>query len=223
MKADFEKGTKVCSRCKRELPISEFSKDKTRKDGVYCYCKKCATNRMCVYAKSEKGKRRIKEYNSLEYVKEKRRKRDNKKQNTFDGTERSCRGKSHIVKRDYELTEEQLQKRERQRKGHKTRNKKESVHGILVWYDGQLNNLDKREYKKAMDKEYSRQRRCAVCGSVGVKQPSKHFLFDFDLEQMLKDKACYGSGNGKIQITKWWDGTIRHWTVNDGIWKNKRV
>lgn len=72
-----------------------------------------------------------------------------------------------------------------------------------------------------MDREYCRQRRCAVCGSVGVKQPSKHFIFDFDLEQMLKDKACYGSGDGKIQITKWWDGTIRHWTVNDGVWKNK--
>lgn len=99
MKADFEKGTKICSRCKRELPISEFCKDKTRKDGVYCYCKKCGTNRMCVYAKSEKGKRRIKEYNNLEYVKEKRRKRDNKRQNTFNGTERSCRGKSHIVKK----------------------------------------------------------------------------------------------------------------------------
>lgn len=25
-----------------------------------------------------------------------------------------------------------------------------------------------------------------------------------------------------IYIEKWWDGTIKHWTVNDGIWKNKR-
>ena len=41
MKADFEKGTKVCSRCKRELPISEFTKDKSRVDGLQNYCKGC--------------------------------------------------------------------------------------------------------------------------------------------------------------------------------------
>lgn len=222
MKADFEKGTKVCSRCRRELPISEFCKDKSRKDGLYCYCKKCTSKKICDYAKSEKGRRKRKEYYSLGYVKEKARKRGNKIRNTFNGTERSCRGKSHIVKRDYELTEEQLQKREMQRKGHKTRNKKENVYGILMWYDGKLNDLNKREYKKAMDREYSRQKRCAVCGSIGVKPPSEHFLFDFDLEQMLKDNVYYSSGKNKIYIEKWWDGEIRHWTVNDGIWKKGR-
>ena len=33
MKADFEKGTKVCNKCKKELPISEFYKNKSAKDG----------------------------------------------------------------------------------------------------------------------------------------------------------------------------------------------
>ena len=219
MKADFEKGTKVCSKCKMELPISEFGKHKATKDGLRCYCKKCESRRVRDYAKSEKGKRKIKEYYSLEYVKENAKKRANKIKNTFSGTERNCRGKSHIVKRDYELTEEQLQKRELQRKYGKIRNKKESVHGLLVWYDGQLNNLDKREYKKIMDREYERQRTCAVRGYVGKKKPSEHFLFDFDLEQMLKDNIYIMSGKNKLYITKWWDGEIRHWTVNDGIWK----
>ena len=41
MKADFEKGTKVCSRCRKELPLNMFSKDKGRSDGLDCYCKKC--------------------------------------------------------------------------------------------------------------------------------------------------------------------------------------
>lgn len=192
MVADFEKGTKVCSTCRNELPIGEFYKNKTTKDGLGYCCKKCVQKRSRDYAKSEEGRRRRKEYYSLEYVKEKRRKRDNKIRNTFNGTERNRRGKSSIVKRDYELTEEQLQKREMSRKINKTRNKKESVHGLLIWYDGQLNNLNKREYKKAMSREYRRQRRCAVRGSIGVKPPSEHFLFDFDLEQMLKDKIWYG-------------------------------
>ena len=44
MKADFEKGTKICSKCKRELPISEFGKNKTTKDGLNSWCKLCSSN-----------------------------------------------------------------------------------------------------------------------------------------------------------------------------------
>ena len=32
---------KICSCCKKELLLTEFSKDKSRKDGLYCYCKIC--------------------------------------------------------------------------------------------------------------------------------------------------------------------------------------
>ena len=35
------KGLKVCSKCGRELPVEQFSKDKTRKDGLYPICKEC--------------------------------------------------------------------------------------------------------------------------------------------------------------------------------------
>lgn len=137
MKADFEKGTKVCSKCRRELPVSEFSKDKRSKDGLCCYCKKCESNRICAYAKSEKGKRRRKEYNSIEYVKEKERKRNNKRQNTFNGAERNCRGKSHIVKRDYELTEEQLQKEKDKEKDIRQKIKKKV---FMVFLYGMMDN-----------------------------------------------------------------------------------
>ena len=69
--------------------------------------------------------------------------------------------------------------------------------------------------------EYTRQRSCAIRGYIGMSKPSEHFLFDFDLEQMLKDNVYYKTGSGRMYITKWWDGTIRHWTVNDGIWKGE--
>ncbi len=36
-----EELTKVCHKCGRELPVSEFYKDKTRKDGLRPYCKEC--------------------------------------------------------------------------------------------------------------------------------------------------------------------------------------
>ena len=31
---------KICSRCKKELPITEFKKG-NYKDGLYCWCKNC--------------------------------------------------------------------------------------------------------------------------------------------------------------------------------------
>lgn len=115
MKADFEKGTKVCSKCKRELPISEFNKNKNSKDGLYSYCRQCASERTSEYYKNNKEhiKTVVREYQRTEKGKEVAKRSNDKHHNTFNGTERSCRGKSHIVKRDYELTEEQLQKRER--------------------------------------------------------------------------------------------------------------
>lgn len=70
-----------------------------------------------------------------------------------------------------------------------------------------------------MIREYQRQRLCAIRGYVGKTQPFEHFLFDFDLEKMLKDNIYYLSGNRRQYITKWWKGEIRHWTVKDGIWK----
>lgn len=41
MKADFEKGTKVCSHCKKELPLSEYCKNKNTSDGLRASCKEC--------------------------------------------------------------------------------------------------------------------------------------------------------------------------------------
>lgn len=92
-------------------------------------------------------------------------------------------------------------------------------YGILVWYDESLNNCTHNEYGRAMQLEYNRQRGCAIRGYIGRVEPSVHFLFDFDLEQMLKDNVYYTSNRCKYYITKWWDGEIRHWTVNDGIWR----
>lgn len=45
MKADFEKGTKVCGKCKQELPLLYFAKDRSSKDGMYSRCKPCHTGK----------------------------------------------------------------------------------------------------------------------------------------------------------------------------------
>ena len=195
MKADFEKGTKVCSRCGRELPVSEFHKNKSSKDGLQYYCKKC--NKVSQKAYFDKNT------------------------NTF-GRAGHKRGNFTIMKRDYELTEQQLERRNKVRERKKYKTKRTNPHGILVWYDGKLNNITTEEYMKVMAREYTIQRNCAIRGYIAIKQPSEHFLFDFDLEQMLKDNTYYSSHGDRIYIEKWWDGTIRHWTVNNGIWKTNR-
>ena len=53
--------TKVCSRCKRELPKTEFHKASRSKDGLYTYCKECNTERLREWR--EKNRERSREYN----------------------------------------------------------------------------------------------------------------------------------------------------------------
>lgn len=205
MKADFEKGTKVCSKCKRELPIEMFGKNKNATDGLNFYCKNCESTRYKLYRNKNNDK--IKEY-------------FDKVQNTFGRNGRK-RGHNGMLKRDYELTSEQLKRRNRKRMDDRLRRKqkRENPYGILIWYSGMLDDLDSNEYSHEMIKEYTRQKICAIRGYVARVKPSEHFLFDFDLEQMLKGNVYYMTGGSKKHITKWWKGEIRHWTVNDGIWK----
>ena len=41
--------TKVCPKCGRELPVSQFYKDKSCKDGLQTHCKECRKERREVY------------------------------------------------------------------------------------------------------------------------------------------------------------------------------
>ena len=248
MKADFEKGTKVCSRCGRELPISEFCKDKSRVDGLQNYCKGCnkkyyEDNKKDIlvkqkqysktekgkqilrqakkkYSKSEKGKEAKKKYSKSEKGKEAHKKCKNKTSNTF-GRSGNKRGQSGMIMRDYELTDEQLKRRENKRMEHGCKSKNKNPHGILIWYNEMLDSVSSEEYSRVQNNEYKLQKACAIRGYVGRKEPSVYFLFDFDLEQMLNDNVYVSSNGRKYYIKKWWDGTIRHWTVNDEIWKKK--
>lgn len=49
--------TKVCSKCGREWPLSEFYKKSTSKDGLQSYCKECATKISSEYAKKSREKK----------------------------------------------------------------------------------------------------------------------------------------------------------------------
>lgn len=94
MEVDFEKETKVCSKCGRELPISEYHKESRRKDGLSLHCKECEKERSKKkreaikndpvrhqkmldaykrYHASEKGKAKRKEYEAKRVYTEEQR------------------------------------------------------------------------------------------------------------------------------------------------------
>jgi hypothetical protein len=48
--------TKVCSKCKEEKKVCEFSKDKSRKDGLLYSCKECEKIKFKIYRENNKDK-----------------------------------------------------------------------------------------------------------------------------------------------------------------------
>ena len=50
--------TKVCSKCGRELPLSEFYKRSVSNDGLQSYCKECAIKMSSEYAKKSRERKK---------------------------------------------------------------------------------------------------------------------------------------------------------------------
>jgi len=73
--------TKICSKCKEEKNICEFSKDKTRKDGYYLNCKQCEKIRLKLFRSNnpEKMKEKYKKdkLKNPDYIKEWHKKNPN--------------------------------------------------------------------------------------------------------------------------------------------------
>ena len=73
--------TKVCSKCREQKEVCEFSKDKSRKDGYYLNCKKCEKKRFKIYRENNQEKLKEKYKKDKEknpnYIKEWRLKNPN--------------------------------------------------------------------------------------------------------------------------------------------------
>lgn len=52
-----EEATKVCTTCKRTLPVVKFSRNSSNTDGLQCSCKKCKSNYMRSYWRRKKLER----------------------------------------------------------------------------------------------------------------------------------------------------------------------
>ena len=84
---------KTCSNCKIEKPKTEFSKNKSRKDGLSHYCKLCAKERTRKYHK--KHKKSVNEYNR-KYYKENREAIIERKKIYQEENKEEIKNKRHI-------------------------------------------------------------------------------------------------------------------------------
>lgn len=101
MKVDFEKGTKICSKCRKELPLDSFYKNKKTFDGYEYQCKDCKPPYSKKASKKyrESHKEEIKEYNKNKYLKNKDEIRERNK--NYEQSERGKEVRYSIRKRRY--------------------------------------------------------------------------------------------------------------------------
>lgn len=66
MKANFDTGLKICSKCKRELPLDSFYKKKASNDGLFLCCKECWNSRCRVYNHTDNHKKSQDKYSQSE-------------------------------------------------------------------------------------------------------------------------------------------------------------
>ena len=69
---------KICTKCKQEKPLEEFSRDRAKKDGLRPSCKTCDRPARMQYAEKNRGRKR--EYDKQYTKKNKERKREYDKQ-----------------------------------------------------------------------------------------------------------------------------------------------
>lgn len=80
--------TKICTKCKRELPLSEFSRMKNGKNGLRPWCNEC--NRAAARAWAQANPERFKETRRKNYIKRK------EKMKTLAAREREERRKAFV-------------------------------------------------------------------------------------------------------------------------------
>lgn len=68
--------TKVCSKCKKELPITHFWKQRKTRDGLRCYCKECSLKTNKQWRKNNPEKIKELNRNSWRRLKEEKLKGD---------------------------------------------------------------------------------------------------------------------------------------------------
>ena len=96
--------TKRCSKCKQVLPFSEFSKDRSHKDGHRSVCKPCCKEYIDAYQRTEHGKKvqakTSKKYFQTAKGKDARRRGKTKQQRLYPMKAKAQQAVMHAVQAD---------------------------------------------------------------------------------------------------------------------------
>jgi hypothetical protein len=130
MKANLKTEIKICNRCKRELPIGEYYKDKSRCDGLQSACKSCFSEMGREYR--QKNKEKIAEKNREYYQQNKEKtaevKREYYQQNKEKIAERGRKyyqqNKEKIAEKNREYYQENKEKKRKYYQEHKEKKRK---------------------------------------------------------------------------------------------------
>jgi hypothetical protein len=130
---------KKCTKCGIEKPLSEFNKNKSRKDGLGSHCK------ACIGEQYQQNKKKVAEYQRSWYQKNK------KKQAKYD---KQYREKNYDSVREYQQDyyEENKEKILSQRKEYRLQNHKKISKYSKVWYQ------KNKEKQNAYGKNYRTQK-----------------------------------------------------------------
>lgn len=200
VKANFETGLKICGRCKRELPISEFSKDKSKSDGLNSRCKECEAD----YRKSESGKSVAKKARKKYYQTEKGKacqkrttqnfqKTDNGKE-VYRKSSKKYRESDRGIQREIEYRKTSSYKESQNKYFHSEKGKaalrrsnekyeqtergKEVRHLIYMKriLNGKLNRYQKNKYKQDKNYRIGKLLRTRIYCAIRNNQKSDHTL-----------------------------------------------
>ena len=103
----IETKIKLCSKCKQKKSLSEFYRNKQRKDGYNGWCKKCLTPAINRHKQSERYKEQQAEYSKklevkerMNYMRRKRRKENPEKYRAIDRMQRQNDDPQKLKARD---------------------------------------------------------------------------------------------------------------------------
>lgn len=141
--------TKICSKCKIEKHISEFHRDKTRKDGRVCWCKKCVNKKSKRHYQNNKKKhsKQMRQwyknnpgYDKQYQIKNKEKISKRKKQHYIENKEKT-------QKQNKQQYTKNRENRLKQRKEYYENNQHKCINYIQQW---RLDNLDyNKKYTKS--------------------------------------------------------------------------
>lgn len=166
MKANFETGLKICSHCRRELPLDQFSGDKSTSDGLNGQCRSCNSLNAKRYRNSKEGKEALKRGNE-KYKKTEKYKittaRNNKKPR-IKTEEQKLRTKEYHKKWDAEYLKSE--------KGSEIKKR-----SIKKWRDsGKLTEYRRRKYNSNICFRIETLLRNRICDLLKGKVKSDHTL-----------------------------------------------